>query len=402
MIRRVLAALAAVVALAGQAAAQTVIVPMPYINGAGQANGPILCVDGTSAAPSCGAFISDTTKGMYSSGSNELSWAISGGRKMSLSPFGLQIADSTYALYWNATNGPFLYGSVANTLELRNSTNAQTFRVYGTTTGSKYISLAHDGTNGSIATTAGFMALSPNSGLVFSPGNLNVTSNASILFGIDNTYDIGAIAATRPRNIILGTTLTAGADVIASGNLYPNTNARSRIQSSADGIINLVNNAQTGFTRLILGTNDSSGVALGKNGSALEAQRGDGAAYVTFGALSYRLSGTLVISGTAPTIASGFGTSPSVVANNGTAAFTVNVGTGGTANNGVIGLPTATTGWVCHTQNLTAQAAHRAAVDTRQTASSTTSATIENQAIATGTATAWVASDVLSVSCTAY
>lgn len=105
---------------------------------------------------------------------------------------------------------------------------------------------------------------------------------------------------------------------------------------------------------------------------------------------------------TAPTIASGFGTSPSVVVSNGTAAFTINVGTGGSATSGVITLPAATTGWVLHIENLTAQAANRASVRTCQTASTTTSATIQNQNVATGAATAWAASDVLSILATAY
>jgi hypothetical protein len=110
----------------------------------------------------------------------------------------------------------------------------------------------------------------------------------------------------------------------------------------------------------------------------------------------------LLISATAPTISSGFGTSPSVAANNGTAAFTIDVGTGGTATNGVIGLPTATTGWNCFTTDITARAAHVADTHTVQTASTTASATIENQTISTGAAVAWTASDIVRVSCFAY
>lgn len=112
--------------------------------------------------------------------------------------------------------------------------------------------------------------------------------------------------------------------------------------------------------------------------------------------------GSTIISSTAPTIASGFGTSPSVVTANGTAAFTINVGTGGTASAGVITMPTAATGWIVNVQNLTAQAANRASVRTTQTATTTTSVTIQNQNVATGAATAWAASDVLSITAIAY
>jgi hypothetical protein len=106
----------------------------------------------------------------------------------------------------------------------------------------------------------------------------------------------------------------------------------------------------------------------------------------------------LMVSSTAPTISSGFGTSPSVASNNGTAAFTINVGTGGSATSGVIGLPTATNGWVCHAQDLTTNSA--TVFVTKQTASSTTTATIGNFNTS-GAAAAWVASDILHISCSA-
>jgi hypothetical protein len=108
-----------------------------------------------------------------------------------------------------------------------------------------------------------------------------------------------------------------------------------------------------------------------------------------------------LISVTAPTISSGFGTSPSVTANNGTAAFTVNVGTGGTSSSGVISLPVASVGWNCMVNNNSASAAHRAD-NTVQTASTTNSVTIESQTKSTGAAVAWTASDALRLNCFAY
>lgn len=109
----------------------------------------------------------------------------------------------------------------------------------------------------------------------------------------------------------------------------------------------------------------------------------------------------LTFSGGTPTISSGFGTGASVTA--GTAsAFRINVGTGGTATAGVVGLPTAATGWVCDVQDLTATDANAGNVRTVQTATSTTTATVENQTISTGAAVAWTASDVLALKCVAY
>jgi hypothetical protein len=101
----------------------------------------------------------------------------------------------------------------------------------------------------------------------------------------------------------------------------------------------------------------------------------------------------------APTISSGFGTSPSIVAGSGTWAFRVNVGTGGTASAGVIGLPTAVTGWNCMCNTITT---HSATVHVcKQTADTTASVTIGNFTTA-GAAGAWVASNIVAVNCTAY
>jgi hypothetical protein len=103
-----------------------------------------------------------------------------------------------------------------------------------------------------------------------------------------------------------------------------------------------------------------------------------------------------LISGTAPTVSSGFGTSPTIATNNGTASFSVNVGTGGTATNGVIGLPTATNGWNCTCADLTTQSS--TVFYCKQKAGSTTSATIANYNTA-GAEAAWTASDIVQVSC---
>lgn len=110
------------------------------------------------------------------------------------------------------------------------------------------------------------------------------------------------------------------------------------------------------------------------------------------------LGNNRIIGAAAPTISSGFGTSPSIVASNGSVAFEVNVGTGGVATSGVIGLPAATTGWNCQCSDITTPGANM----TRQTASSTSSCTVSNVAMSTGAAAAWTASDKLRCIAMAY
>jgi hypothetical protein len=99
----------------------------------------------------------------------------------------------------------------------------------------------------------------------------------------------------------------------------------------------------------------------------------------------------------APTVSSGFGSSPSIVKNNGPQGFQVNVGTGGSASSGVIGLPTAPNGWACSVADVTTPATNF----TKQTASSTTTATVTNYGTS-NTATGWTASDKLNMSCSPY
>lgn len=96
------------------------------------------------------------------------------------------------------------------------------------------------------------------------------------------------------------------------------------------------------------------------------------------------------ISGTTPTISSGFGGSPSILKFNGTAVFTVNVGTGGVATSGVIGFPTAANGWVCQVTDQTTNSK-----TTFQSANTASSVTV------TATA-AWAANDILLFQCSAF
>jgi hypothetical protein len=112
------------------------------------------------------------------------------------------------------------------------------------------------------------------------------------------------------------------------------------------------------------------------------------------------LAVNLLMTTTAPTISAGFGTSPSIPNSNGTAAFTVNVGTGGTASSGTIGLPTAANGWVCNAFDFTSPTTG-GGYYVKQTGGTTTTAVLTGFNTA-GAATAWTASDVLRVSCFAY
>jgi hypothetical protein len=145
---------------------------------------------------------------------------------------------------------------------------------------------------------------------------------------------------------------------------------------------------------LQLGGTTSAFPALKRSGATVQFRKADDSAFADISANNVTFNAglgaaNLLTSATAPSISSGFGTSPSIVANNGTAAFTIDVGTGGTATSGVINLPTATTGWNCFATDRTTN------IVTRETATTTSTATLT-------AASAWTASDILQVSCFAY
>lgn len=155
-----------------------------------------------------------------------------------------------------------------------------------------------------------------------------------------------------------------------------------------------VNGTLTALTFSVTGINEQSGIRIFTlaTGSITAA-----AGYTQTGTSPNTFTGDyiqgtkLLFSTTAPTISSGFGTSPSIVNSNGTTCFSINVGTGGTASSGVITLPSATTNWnisICNpitgSGTFTQQSAHTA-----------TSVTLTNYTIATDVAVAWPAGYIL-------
>lgn len=115
---------------------------------------------------------------------------------------------------------------------------------------------------------------------------------------------------------------------------------------------------------------------------------------------NFKMNGVMSIDSNAPAISSGFGTSPSIVASNGTLGFQVNVGTGGVATSGVILMPsTASHGWICNCQDITTETT--TVTYTKQTASTTTTCTVGSFTDIAGSG-AWAASDKLNCIAAAY
>ena len=96
-------------------------------------------------------------------------------------------------LNWN--NDTFLCRDAADTLAQKDGTAAQTFRVYGTTTGSRYIQLDHDGTNGTVTTSAGRILLNPTT---YAGVNATLDLAGNLLAGGSafGTNDVGLVRSS--------------------------------------------------------------------------------------------------------------------------------------------------------------------------------------------------------------
>jgi hypothetical protein len=198
------------------------------------------------------------------------------------------VIDLTFA---NEANSGFAVLGGTSTFEQRSGTSAQTFRLYNTfTDASNYERVALK------AETTYFRIITEKAGtgsaraLAFGTDNLNrweINTSGHFLAATDNTYDIGASGATRPRNVYVGTNIVAG-DTVSAGNFFVGAtglivfNGRTGINSDADGTLRLRNNAGTDFNRLQFGGTTSSCPAMKRSTTCLEVRRADDSAFAPF------------------------------------------------------------------------------------------------------------------------
>lgn len=267
--------------------------------------GVLLSSNGSAAAPTY-SFTSNPNVGWYNV-SGTLNAAITG-----IAFIRIGEAQTTFGhnLALGATiTSPdvILARDAANVLALRNGVNAQTFNVYGTFTDTSNLRRLR-----STMTTAGaalIMAEGLGTGLTgnaltFGTDGTNrwtINSSGHLVAGADNTYDIGASGATRPRSLFLSGSATVAGNADISGFIQLGAanaliwNTRSRIKSSASGVIELLNGAENDFGRLNFGGTTSSFPALKRSTTGLQFRLADDSAYTFADALEYRASGTKVV-----------------------------------------------------------------------------------------------------------
>lgn len=218
---------------------------------------------------------------------------------------GIYLNNAASLVWWSTSNlstgigDLYLYRDAANTLAQRNGTNAQAFRVYNTyTDASNYsrLNLAYDGVNAwqIITANAGTGAAT---NLDFGNNNSakwRINTSGNFLAIADNTYDIGAVGTTRPRNIYVGSNIFTG----AAGNI--GFDGRTLLSSGNNGLMLITNNAGTDFGRLQFGGTSSSFPSIKRNGTDIDIRLADDTGYA--GLTASKLVTSAANSNTTPVI----------------------------------------------------------------------------------------------------
>lgn len=220
---------------------------------------------------------------------------------------------STSTLGWTSTSSALntvdtiLRRDAANTLALQNGTSAQTFNLYGTwsSAGANYARLASywSGTNVTIETqvsgtgSATSLAIGCPTELYLKSSSINFRSpggsvlwyinspGGHILAGSDNSWDIGASGANRPRNVYVANNITTGGALTGSSQIntgssgYIQWTNRSSLSSPADGVLLLQNWASTDFSRIQFGGTTSSFPAIKRSSTDLQVRLADDSGY---------------------------------------------------------------------------------------------------------------------------
>lgn len=122
----------------------------------------------------------------------------------------------------------------------------------------------------------------PTSGTIYfniaGANKWQINSSGHLLAGTDNTYDIGASGATRPRTIYTAADIFIGRDLYIANSRFLNWNGRSAISSPADSNLLITNSAANNFNVLMFGGITSSFPALKRSTTKLQVRLADDSA----------------------------------------------------------------------------------------------------------------------------
>ena len=266
--------------------------------------------------------------------------------------------------------------------------------------------LINDGSNGSN------IAIGDNA----YPGDAGATGQFNIVIG--NSAFSSAALTTANQNIMIGQ--SAGGPSVTSANSDVGIGhlVFQNLTTAANDVaigLGAGKGVTTGSLNTLVGSQSGYGITTGSqntiigavpNASLNEVTTAIGVIALGYNAVpvnatqnqSINIGNTYYANAQTPNISSGFGTSPSVPQHAGSAAFTVNVGTGGTASSGVISMAVQPNGYICSATDIT----NPASFVVTAIGTSTTQVTFANYSRTTGASAAWTASDVLAVQCAGY
>jgi len=258
---------------AGGIAGANKALQMPSAGGVTVLNGSLKIPNGTAAVPGL-IFTTATTTGLSSSGVGHMTVSVSATAVTDWdSSFGLVQRGDWPICFTSAigSNPDIQFGrDSAGVSYLKNGTaNAQTLRIYGTTTGPKYLSLAHDATNGTIDVSA-------------SSGNITIGGNAtSITFSSALRAANGAAAtpsysftnATGTGILLANASAPIQMDIANGGVIVWRYDSAVGHVTRSDWGINWTNGAVTGTVDVQLIRDGASGVLAQKVGATAQTHR---------------------------------------------------------------------------------------------------------------------------------
>ncbi len=283
---------------------------------------------------------------------------------------------------------------------------------YGDLTGGAYYSSASFPTlvitappNGGTQATATVATMRVNT-ISLTTGTDSGCSNGDVLTLTGGTGTQGTITLTVVAGAATAAVVTTAGSYTAISATPGSTGGTCSVQPALKvgyGIVTTtVTNAGSGYLAY-----PPPYVAL--QGGGVTASTGDIPAYLvptltpvnsslTIASSNINYGGRVLVSATAPTIASGFNTASFSITGVNTAAFQVTVGTSTGTSTGVVTMPTATTGWACSAADVTTPATNMV----QQTGYTQTSVTVTNYVRTTGVAGNFTNSDKIVFNCGAF
>lgn len=168
----------------------------------------------------------------------------------------------TGSVSWNGDT--YLYRDAANALALKNGAAQQVFRIYGTTTGPKYLALGHDGSNPYIISfddTTLLLGTNNQTRWAIS----NAAGSYAFYPNTDNAYNIGG-GGNRIASGYFGTSISVGANVSTGGS----------VRLANGDVIAARNNANSANVTLVYASSSNQAVLGGSDSSDTVIETGSG------------------------------------------------------------------------------------------------------------------------------